>query len=368
MTKPDFIKIANSSIRDLQPYQIGKPIDEVKRELHIDRVIKLASNENSFGPSPKALAAALKTMQDIQYYPDGNGYHLKQAIANHYQINADRITLGGGSDDLVKLLAEAFAGPGKEIIYSQYAWEIYSIVCKAAGATAIVTSTKDWNVDIDAMIKGVSHNTKLIFIANPNNPTGLYITEAQLCNLLDNIPNDVIVVIDEAYYEFVDAEDYPDTLSLQQRYPNLVVTRTFSKAYALAGLRVGYCIADPGINDILNRIRTAFNVNAIALASAEVALKDQHYMEKMVGRIIDNRKALATTLDTMNLAYLPSVANFLCVDMGRAALPIYEQLLQQGIIVRPLLPYNMPHHLRITVGTHEEISCLLKALRKVMSL
>lgn len=361
-----FKSLAKPSLRLLTPYQPGKPIEEVRRELGIDDIIKLASNENALGPSQLALTAAESTLPQIALYPDGSGYTLKQALSAYLKVNVDQITLGAGSDQVMAHAAQAFVQQGDEIIISQYAFATYAIIAHMVQAKPVIVPAKNWEHDLEAMAHAITAKTRLIFIANPNNPTGGYIAEKDFKQFLAKVPGHVLVVSDEAYYEYVELSDYPDTLSLQRKYPNLLTTRSFSKIYGLAGLRVGYGISHPDIAEMLERARLPFNVSTPALAGASAALQDQDHIQRTLEMTHQGIAQLREGLDRLNLHYLPSVANFLTVDLKRPALPIYEALLRHGIIVRPLANYGMPHCLRVTVGLSEENERFLVALEQIL--
>lgn len=363
----DFKAYANASIRQLQPYQPGKPIDELQRELGIEPVIKLASNENPLGASPEAIIAAQKAMQGIHLYPDGSGYQLKQALAQRFNILPSQITLGNGSDNVLSLIAQAFVQPQHDIVISQYAYSTFAIIASAVGANVITVPAKNWAHDLSHITQSLTANTQLIFLANPNNPTGTWFSASELVKLLEAVPAHVLVVSDEAYSEYIEDADYPDTIKLQQKYPNLIVTHTFSKIYALAGLRVGYAISHPDIADMLNRIRLPFNVSTPALAAAVAALHDHQHFQKSLELNRRGKAQLTAAFTRLNLDYIPSIGNFIAVDVGRDAKEVYQALLRQGVIVRPLDPYNMPNHLRITIGLSEQNEFFIRALTKVLA-
>jgi len=368
--------LAAPGVRGLKPYQPGKPIEELQRELGIKEVVKLASNENPQGPSPRAIEAIQKQLGETARYPDGNGFILRQALANHLRVNAAQITLGNGSNDVLELVARAFASPGDEIIFSQYAFAVYPIVAQAINARAVSLPARNWGHDLEAMAAAVTPATKVIFIANPNNPTGTWLTEKQLQGFLQKVPREVLVVLDEAYFEYAsDARmaiaDYPNGIKLLSQYPNLIVTRTFSKAYGLAGLRVGYSVSREDIADLLNRVRQPFNVNHLAMVAAVAALDDSVYLQKTLQLNFDGLKQLQHGFAALELAYIPSCGNFLSVEVagsaGKSAARIYDALLREGVIVRPVANYGMPDHLRVSVGLAAENERFLNALAKVMT-
>ncbi|MFC6669603.1 histidinol-phosphate transaminase [Marinobacterium aestuariivivens] len=363
----DFISLATPGVQGLQPYVPGKPADELERELGLRQVVKLASNENPLGPSPVALAAAQQALGSLHLYPDASGYRLKTALQRVHGLAPEQLTLGNGSNDVLELLARAFIRPGDEVIYSEYAFLVYPIVTQASGATAVVTPARNWGHDLAAMQAAITERTRLIFIANPNNPTGTWLSETELTAFLDAVPASVIVVLDEAYTEYVQAPGFPDGLALLARYPNLVVTRTFSKAWGLAGLRCGYAAADPVITDLLNRVRQPFNVAGPSLAAAEAVLEDHDYLARTIATNSAGMAQLEQGFRGLGLDYIPSVGNFICVDLGRPAGPLYQQLLQLGIILRPVGNYRMPNHLRVSIGLDVENARCLQGLAEVLS-
>lgn len=354
---------AIASISELKPYQPGKPIDELQRELGLTNIIKLASNENPLGPSEKVLTAIEQVSKDISRYPDGNGFLLKSALAEKYKLHAEQITLGNGSNDVLELVARTFVSSADEVIFSQYAFAVYPLVTQAIGANSKIAAARDFGHDLDAMSSLINEKTKLIFIANPNNPTGTYIEITQLDDFLAIVPEHVIVVLDEAYLEYHEPEQ--DTVTWLQRYPNLVITRTFSKAYGLAGLRVGYSLSSSEIAELLNRVRQPFNVNSVALAAATTALKDTAYLAKSKQFNDEGMAQLTAGFRQMGLNYIESKANFVTVDVLMNGQMCYEKLLLQGVIVRPLANYGLPQHLRISIGLAEENQRLLDALAQL---
>lgn len=368
----NFTDLAAPGVRALNPYLPGKPIEELQRELGIQQVVKLASNENPLGPSPLAIQAIQKQLSETARYPDGNGFVLKNALAEHLGVNTAQITLGNGSNDVLELIARAFASADDEIVFSQYAFAIYPIVTQAINAKAIKVPAKLWGHDMDAMLAAVTEATKVVYIANPNNPTGTWVDESNLRHFLENIPRKVIVVMDEAYFEYasdpcMQLEGYPNTLNWLSRFPNLIVTRTFSKAYGLAGLRVGYAVSHSGVADLLNRVRQPFNVNQLALVAAAAALNDKEHLQQTIKLNCEGMKQLQEGFAALGLDYIPSAGNFICVDVGEDADGIYSALLRDGVIVRPVANYNMPTHLRVSVGLERENERFLKSLAAVMA-
>lgn len=364
----NIVDLATPGVKGLHPYQPGKPTEELQRELGIKDIVKLASNENPLGPSPLALQAMKKQLLETARYPDGNGFVLKNALAGRLGVDTGQITLGNGSNDVLELAARTFAGAGDEIVFSQYAFAIYPIVTQAINAKAVRVPAKHWGHDMDAMLAAITPATKVVFIANPNNPTGTWVNEQKLLHFLQNVPRKVIVVVDEAYIEYASdpcmrIEGYPNVLTWLQQFPNLIVTRTFSKAYGLAGLRVGYAVSHAQVADLLNRVRQPFNVNQLALVAATAALEDYEHLQQTVKINCGGLKRLQQGFDDLGLDYIPSCGNFICVDVGDHAAAIYDALLHRGVIVRPVANYNMPRHLRISVGLPAENERFLKALQ-----
>ncbi len=372
LTSCDFLELAVPGVRGLSPYQPGKPETELRRELGLQRVIKLASNENPLGPSPRALAAATDALRGCHRYPDGNAFELKRALATSLGCQPEQLTVGNGSNDVLELVARAFAGPGRSVVYSRHAFAVYPLVTQAVGAQGIEAEPngpehfQPYGHDLAAMARLIRPDTRVVYLANPNNPTGTWLGSSELEAFLRELPTHVIVVVDEAYAEYVTQSDYPDARRWLDALPNLVVTRTFSKAYGLAGFRVGYAISHPEVADLLNRVRQPFNLNLPAQAAAAAALGDHEHLEH--SRALNSRELqrLGAALSAMGLEVLPSAANFLCVDFHQRAMPIFDGLLQRGVIVRPVANYGLPEHLRITVGTVEENDQCLYALREVL--
>lgn len=369
MSSCDYIQLAMPGVQQLHPYQPGKPIEELQRELGLDDVIKLASNENPLGPGKKALAVIKNHINELARYPDGNGFALKQALANKYSVPFDQITLGNGSNDILEMIAQAYAGPGYEIIFSEHAFAVYPIVTQAVGATAVVAQAKNWGHDLDAMAAAVTDRTRIIFLANPNNPTGTSFNVASLEAFLNEIPENIIVVLDEAYFEYarsLQKGDYPDGQQFLGRFPNLIVSRTFSKAYGLAGLRVGYAFANEQITNILNRVRQPFNVNSLALLAAEAALEDEEHLQQSLKLNSQGLTQYQDAFSAMGLSWIPSIGNFISVDVGDGANDVYDSLLRQGVIVRPVANYAMPTFLRFSIGLESENELAIKALKNIL--
>lgn len=366
----DYQSLAVPGVQGLMPYQPGKPIEELARELGLDpkSIIKLASNENPLGPSPVALAAARKALDEMCRYPDGNGFSLKAALSDYLAVSPAQLTLGNGSNDILEVIARSFAGPGDEIIYSRYAFAVYPLATRAIGATGIEVPARDWGHDLDAMAAAVTDRTRLIFIANPNNPTGTVHGQRAIQSFLERVPQRVIVVLDEAYCEYLEGdEDDVDGLGLLQAFPNLILSRTFSKAWGLAALRVGYGVSSPEIADILNRVRQPFNVDSIAQAAATAVLSDREYLSRSRQVNSDGLRQLETGFRELGLEWIPSAGNFIAVDVGDSAGEVFQGLLARGVIVRPVAGYGMPRHLRVSVGLAEENARCLAALKEILA-
>ncbi|HUW28554.1 MAG TPA: histidinol-phosphate transaminase [Sulfuriferula sp.] len=354
-------------VRAIAPYQPGKPIAEVARELGLAEhaIVKLASNENPLGPSPKALAAIDNALADIARYPDGSGFELKAALTRRLGVPADQIVLGNGSNDVLELVARAFLAPGASAIFSRHAFAIYALATQAVGAEGIETAAHEYGHDLDAMLDAIRADTRVVFIANPNNPTGTWLSNPDLLAFLQRVPENVIVVLDEAYGEYLPQDKQSDALAWLQRFPNLVVSRTFSKAYGLAGLRVGYALASHMVADMMNRVRQPFNANSLALAAATAALDDADFIARSYALNQLGMRQITQGVLLMGLDYIPSFGNFLAIRIGNAS-AMYRRLLEKGVIVRPVGNYAMPEHLRVSIGLAAENTQFLQALESVL--
>lgn len=370
-----FLKLAAPGVQQLRPYLPGKPVEELERELGISGSIKLASNENPLGPSPLAIKAASSVIESVNYYPDGAGYKLSQALADKHHVDASWITLGNGSNDVLELIARAFLTSDHSAVFSEYSFAVYPIVTQAIGAKSIVSKAyaKDhadmpYGHDLDALYQSINETTRIVFIANPNNPTGTWLDVKSLSGFLKKVPENIIVILDEAYYEYMPYERQPDSNTLLKQFDNLILTRTFSKMYGLAGLRIGYSVSNPEIADLLNRVRQPFNANLIAQAAALASLSDIEHVEKSRESNSAGLLQLSNGFNELKLSYIPSIGNFITVDVAQDAEPIYQALLREGVIVRPVANYNLFNHLRITVGTEKQNIRVLAALKKVLGL
>lgn len=368
----DFVALAQPGVHGLKPYEPGKPIETLERELGIRESVKLASNENPLGPSPKALAAMQSRMQGLSLYPDGSGHALKAAIAAQAGCEPGHITLGNGSSEILELVARAYLGDETEVVFSEHAFAVYALVSQAVNAQIRVANAngpdeqRAFGHHAQNLIDACNDKTRVVFIANPNNPTGTWLEAQELHDLLKALPREAVIVVDEAYREYVEEPNYPDAAAWLAEFPNLVVTRTFSKIYGLAGLRIGYGISNEQIADVLNRVRQPFNTNELAQAAALAALSDQDHLRKSRETNTLGLAQLIEGFNKLGLSYLPSIGNFICVDLGREAMPVYQAMLRLGVIVRPISNYGFPEHLRISVGTQAQNARALAALAEVM--
>ena len=359
----DPCELSPSYVRSIAPYQPGKPISELARELGLkeEGIVKLASNENPRGIGPRTRAAIEKSIADIARYPDGNGYELKVALSKRYGIDQSSIVLGNGSNDVLELVALAFLGPGRAAVYSQHAFAVYPLATQARGSRQIAVPAKSYAHDLDAMARAIDDETYVVWIANPNNPTGTFATGAEIEAFLRKVPERVLVVLDEAYNEYLAPDLRADSVKWLKRHPNLIITRTFSKAYGLAGLRVGYALAHPSVADVMNRVRQPFNVNSIALAAATAALDDMEFVARSYAENLQGLRQLEEGARKLGLEFIPSHGNFITLRVGKAA-EVYKKLLRRSVIVRPIAGYGLPEHLRVTIGTAQENEKFLAAL------
>jgi histidinol-phosphate aminotransferase len=360
----------HQGIASLSPYRPGKSIDELTRELgitDITDITELASNRNPRGPGPLVLEALRSAAVELSRYPDGSGRRLKQALSEHLGVSAAQITLGNGSNDVLDLAVRMTMTAGAEAIVSAHAFVVFRLVVASCGGKLIEVPALDYGANLPGFLDAITADTAIVFLANPNNPTGTWVTRDALEEFLEAVPERVWVVLDEAYAEYVELPDYPDGLALQRRYPNLIVTRTFSKIHALAALRIGYAVSSVEVADLLNRARQPFNVNALALAAAEAATADQEFVmtSRMMNR--DVKAVLIAGLSELGLDYIPSAGNFVCVDCGGRAVDRYQALLRRGVIVLSVADYGLPNHLRVSVGLPEENARFLSALAEVLA-
>ena len=368
-----FSDLAAPGVRGLHPYVPGKPIDELEREYGVSDTLKLASNENPLGPPAGALNAIRDAAATLNLYPDGAGHALKLRLAERHGVGPEQITLGNGSNDVLVLLAETFLTPQLEAVYDRHAFVVYALAVQEAGATARVAESLPPTDPVQprghnpqAIVECCGPHTRLVYVANPNNPTGTWLDEARVRGLLDRLSPDTLLVLDEAYAEYVTETAYPDGVALLAEYPNLVVTRTFSKAYGLAGLRIGYAVSHPDVAELLNRVRQPFNTSTLAQAAALAALEDDEFIARSRALNSEGLQRLTAGLRAIGLDVSPSVGNFVLADLGRPVQPVYEALLREGIIVRPVGNYGLPNHLRITVGLPEQNERLLAVLPRCL--
>jgi histidinol-phosphate aminotransferase len=349
-------------IASLVPYLPGKPVEELERELGIPRAVKLASNENPLGPSPKALAVLSEAAETLNRYPDGGAHRLRAALADRYKVAADQVIPGNGSDEIIGLLVRAFLTPGDEAVMADQTFVIYRMEVTAAHGVPVVVPLKNWRHDLPAMVEAVTSRTRLLFVCNPNNPTGTMVTAAEVDELMARVPEDVIVVFDEAYYEYVQSREFPDSLQYVKLGRNAVVLRTFSKIYGLAGLRIGYGLTTKEITGYLNRVRPPFNANSLAQKAALAALEDEEHVVQSRAMNQTEMARVRAGLVALGFQPLPSEANFLYFDVGRAGRPVFDALLREGVIVRHI---EGPM-LRVTIGLPEENTRMLDALKQVL--
>jgi histidinol-phosphate aminotransferase len=362
-------QLAKDGVMSIQPYEPGKPIEEVSRELGIPEsdIIKMASNENPLGPSPLGVEAIKKCAEQVNQYPDGDCHYLKLDIAEHLNIKPENLLMGNGSNDVLQIIADTFIRPNDEVIYFKHAFVVYILATKVADATAVVVDVKDnYEQDLDLILEAITPNTKVIFIANPNNPTGTMVTAQEVKRFMEKMPDDVIVVFDEAYYEYVDRDDFPQTIDYIREGRNVITCRTFSKIYGLAGLRVGYGVARPELVEIMNKVRQPFNVSMVAQAAARASLKDTAHVEKSIKISLEGKKYLYNEFKKMGLDYVPSEANFILLHLDRPGPQVMKELLKLGVIVRPLVGYKLPNSIRVTIGTMAQNKRFVSSLKQVL--
>ena len=367
MTSPRIAEQAPEHVQRLSPYVPGKPIEELAREYGLaeDGIVKLASNENPRGPSARAKQAIVDAAAGVTRYPDGNGFALKKALAVRFGVTLEQVVLGNGSNDILELATQAFLRPGDEAVFSQHAFAVYPLATQARGAKGIAVPARDLGHDLPAMRAVLTERTRIVFVANPNNPTGTWLAPETIRSFIASVPPEVLVVLDEAYNEYLEPAQQANSASWLAAHPNLLISRTFSKAYGLAGLRIGYGLADAAVAGMLNRVRQPFNVNSIAQAAAIAALADTEYVAESARLNHAGLVQLTRALDQMGVTYAPSHGNFLLVHVGDAA-AVYEALLRQGVIVRPVANYGLPQHLRVSVGLPAENARFVVALRAAL--
>ena len=362
----NYADLAPPYIRAIAPYQPGKPIAELERELGITGIVKLASNENPLGCSPKAMVAMQEALKTIALYPDGNGFELKDALKQRYGVAHAGIVLGNGSNDMLELAARAFLTVGDKAVYSAHAFAVYPLATQAVGANGVSVPAINYSHDLKAMLKAaVDNKAKLVFVANPNNPTGTFLQADELLQFMRALPANILVVLDEAYNEYLPEECRYDSVSWLQEFPNLIISRTFSKAYGLAGLRVGYAFAHPQVADMINRVRQPFNVNSVAQAAAVAALQDDDFVRRSNELNQRGMQQIIAGLTRLGLSYIPSYGNFISFRIGGAT-AMYRRLLELGVIVRPIANYDMAEYLRVSIGLESENEKFLSALAQAL--
>ena len=360
-------KLWKEILDQITPYEPGRPIEEVKRELGLDKVIKLASNENPLGPSAKVMEAINAAAKDVNRYPDGGCFYLREAISAKLSVPGEKIVFGNGSDELIILALRAFVHPGEEVIISDPTFLVYKIGSKIVGADIITVPVKNFTYDLDTILAKITPKTKLIFIANPENPTGTYIPKDKLEAFIEKVPKDVVVFIDEAYYEFASAEDYPETIALtEMEDKNVIVSRTFSKAYGLAGLRLGYVIARKDLAEAVNKVREPFNINSIAQAAAIAALDDEESLNYSIQLVKEEKEKMYKAFDEMDVEYVPSGTNFILIDTKRDSKEVFSRMLNAGIIIRDMSAWALEGFVRVNVGLPEENDEFIKIFTSVI--
>ncbi|HDP16441.1 MAG TPA: histidinol-phosphate transaminase [Candidatus Omnitrophica bacterium] len=358
--------IPRKAIQNVKPYQAGKPIDEVRRELGLKDVIKLASNENPFGPSPKAIAAMKKYLVNVNRYPESGCFYLRQALSKKLKVKPENLIFGNGSDELIILALRAFVGEGDEVVVADPTFLIYGIASGVQGARVKTVPTRYFKYDLKAMKKAVTKNTRMVFLCNPDNPNGTYVARYEIEEFLKGLPENLIVFIDEAYSDYVQEKDYPDSLDYISRY-NVIATRTFSKSYGLAGLRIGYGVSRPEIIKYMETVREPFNVNSLAQVAAVAALKDKKFLAKTKKNTREGRSFFYTELGKLGLRYIPSVTNFVVFEAGNDTDRICKKLMKQGVIVRNMKAWGLDDFIRVTVGTEKENKRFIRELRNIIA-
>ncbi len=364
--KNSFLENLNSGVLGLKPYEPGLPLEHTQKKLGLEKMIKLASNENPLGPSPKALDLLQGKLNsfssELNRYPDGNAYDLKEAISKKYDIDINQITIGNGSNDLIEFVSRCFLGEGKKAIYSQHGFAIYPLAIKATGAIPVKSKAKNWGHDLELMSDLVDEKTKIVFIASPNNPTGTAKTLREIKDFLENLSNDILVFLDQAYFEYIESTEFDIPFSLIKNHPNLVISRSFSKAHGLAALRLGFCVSNPDLSDYLNRVRQPFNANSLALDLGKIALTDQEHISKSVKINSSGMERVKNAFIKLDYNFIESWGNFISFDAKQDSDTAFQYFLEKGVILRSLKVYEMPQHLRVSIGTEEEMDFFLQVL------
>lgn len=356
----------NPFVAELIPYVPGKPVDELERELGISGAVKIASNENPLGPSPLAEKAIVDAVHYLNRYPDGDAFYLKHKLSEKLGVKKETVIFGNGSNDVIDIAARTFMQPGDEAIFGEYAFIVYPIVTQAVGGTAVISPMPDFKHNLRDMHSRITDKTKIIFIANPNNPTGTVVMRDEFEWFMENVPEDILVLVDEAYFEYVEDSEYPDSLDYHKYGKSVITVRTFSKIYGLAGLRLGYGIADESIISNMHRVRQPFNANSLAQAGVLAALDDQDHIERTRSINRDGLSYVTAELERLNIPYAPSYTNFILIDLGKNPIDVYKELLNDGVIVRPVAGYGLKTHLRVTIGTREENERFIRGMKKVL--
>lgn len=359
-------ELVNNNVKNLIPYVPGKPIEEVEREYGITNIIKMASNENPLGPSPKALEEMKRALNDIALYPDGSHFALIKALAKFWNVEENQIIVGNGSDELIHYIGITFLNGNDEIIQADTTFSQYEAAARLVGSKVVKVPLKNFTYDLEGIAEAVNEKTKMIFIANPNNPTGTVVTSKEVEKLMTAVPDNVIVVFDEAYYEYADKNDYPDCIQYVNNNKNVIILRTFSKIYALAGLRVGYGIANPEIIKYLNQVRAPFNVNSIGQIGAIASLADKEQITKSNKSNNEGKKYLYKELEMMGLEYTPTEANFIWININTNCRPVFVEMMKKGVIIRTGDIFNYPNYIRVTIGTEEQNKRFINTLREVL--
>jgi histidinol-phosphate aminotransferase len=358
-------ELARKNIVNITPYVAGKPIEELKRQLALKEIIKLASNENPLGPSPKAMEAIRKDLSKINRYPDSQGYCLKKKLSRYLNVRPGNLVLGNGSDELIDIIVKTFVENDENIITADTTFLEYEIISKTNGRSIVTVPLRYFKYDLEAIKKKIDKNTKVIFIANPNNPTGTYVTKFEFEDFMQDLPDDVLLVMDEAYDTFIDVNDFPKGINYING-KNVIVMKTFSKAYGLAGLRIGYALASESLISSMEKARQPFNVNILAQIAASAALDDKKFLQKTKKTILEGKSYLYDALKRLGIVYVPSVANFILIDAGKDGVGVFKDMLKFGVIVRDMQQYGLKNFIRVTIGTKKENERFVKVLRKVL--
>lgn len=365
MININYRELVNDNICDLRPYEPGKPIEEVEREFGVRNPVKLASNENPLPPSKRIIKYIKDALKNLNRYPDGSGYYLRKALALKLNTSMDNLMLGNGSNEIIEIVVRTFIKPGDEVIIPDPSFVVYPMIVQASGGRKIIVQLKDFRIDLDGIINSITGRTKIIFIANPNNPTGTIVRKKEVEIFLKSLPKNIIVVFDEAYYEFANSKDYPDTINYLDDH-NLLILRTFSKISSLAGLRIGYCIGNHQMIEYMNRIRQPFNTNSLAQIAALASLEDDNYIKKTLKLIKKEKLFLYKSMDSLGISYIPSNANFILVDVGDDSNKLHNFFMQNGVIIRPMASFGLKNFIRVTIGLHEENEKFIRALESAV--